>query len=76
MQKTPKFDAKYDPVVTESKGMQKIPEFDASYDPIQAPLWACGQGDTSTPSFGTYLNPISTRGCRLCPPYTGVHTKF
>ena len=23
MQKTPKFDAKYDPVVTESKGMQK-----------------------------------------------------
>ena len=24
MQKTPKFDAKYDPVVTESKGMQKL----------------------------------------------------
>ena len=34
MQKIPKFDAKYDPVVTESKGMQKTPEFDASYDPI------------------------------------------
>ena len=32
--KTPEFDASYDPVVTESKGMQKSPEFDASYDPI------------------------------------------
>ena len=28
MQKTPEFDAKYDPVVNESKGMQKTPEFD------------------------------------------------
>jgi hypothetical protein len=26
----------------------------------QARLWACGRGDTSTPSFGIYLNPIST----------------
>ena len=43
---------------------------------LQARLWACGQGDTSTPSFGTYLNPISTRGCRLCLLYTNVHTKF
>jgi hypothetical protein len=32
MQKTPEFDAAYDPVVTESKGMLKTPEFDASYD--------------------------------------------
>ena len=42
----------------------------------QARLWACGRGDASTPSFGSHLNPISTRGGRLCPPYTGVHTKF
>ena len=42
----------------------------------QARLWACGRGDVSTPSFGSHLNPISTRGGRLCPPYTGVHTKF
>ena len=34
MQETPEFDAKYDPVVTESKGMLKTPEFDASYDPV------------------------------------------
>jgi len=26
----------------------------------QARLWACGSGDVSTPSFGSYLNPIST----------------
>ena len=31
---SPEFDASYDPVITESKGMQKTPEFDASYDPI------------------------------------------
>ena len=42
----------------------------------QARLWACGRGDMSTPSFGSHLNPILTRGGRLCPPYTGVHTKF
>ena len=43
----------------------------------QARLWACGRGDVSTPSFGSQLNPISTRGGgRLCPSYTGVHTKF
>ena len=42
----------------------------------QARLWACGRGDVSTPSFGSHLNPISTRGGRSCPPYTGVHTKF
>ena len=30
----PEFDASYDPIVTESKGMLKTPEFDASYDPI------------------------------------------
>ena len=28
--KTPEFDASYDPVVTESKGMLKTPEFDAN----------------------------------------------
>ena len=28
MQKTPEFDASYDPIVTESKGMLKTPEFD------------------------------------------------
>ena len=42
----------------------------------QACLWACGRGDVSTPSFGSHLNPIPTRGGRLCSPYTGVHTKF
>ena len=33
---------------------------------IQARLWACGRG--STPNFGSHLNPISTKGGRLCPP--------
>ena len=28
--------------------------------------------DWSLPSFGSHLNPISTKGGRLCPPYTGV----
>ena len=42
----------------------------------QASLWACGRGEMSTPSFGSHLNPISTKGGKLCPPYTGVHTKF
>ena len=28
--------------------------------------------DWSLSSFGSHLNPISTRGGRLCPPYTGV----
>ena len=50
----------------------------------QGPKWGlgpnvsqpCGRGDVSTPSFGSHFNPISTRGSRLCPPYTGVHTKF
>ena len=44
----------------------------------QARLWACGRGDVSSPSFGSHPNPISTRGVggRLCPPYTGVYTKF
>ena len=54
--------------------------FDATVSPHfssdQARLWACGCGDVSTPSFGSHFNPISTRGGRLCPPYTGVHTKF
>ena len=42
----------------------------------QARLWACGRGDVSTPSFGSHLSPISTKGGRLYPPYTVVHTKF
>ena len=42
----------------------------------QARLWTCGRGDMSTPSFGSHLNPISSKGVRLCLPYTGVHTKF
>ena len=38
--------------------------------PQQARLWACGHGNVSTPSFGSHLNPILTRGGgRLCPPY-------
>ena len=32
-------------------------------------LWACGRGDVSTPSFVSHLDPISTKGGRLCPPY-------
>ena len=40
--------------------------FDATVSPHfssdQARLWACGRGDVSTPSFGSHLNPISTRG--------------
>ena len=43
---------------------------------VQARLWACGRGDVSTPSFGSHLNRILSRAGRLCPPYTGVHTKF
>ena len=37
---------------------------------MQACLWACGRGDMSTPSFGSNLNHISTRGA----DYT--YTKF
>jgi len=33
MQKSPEFDATYDPVVRKSKCMQKRPEFDATCDP-------------------------------------------
>ena len=36
---------------------------------------ACGH--TSTPSFGSHLNPNPTRGgCRLCPPCTDIPTNF
>ena len=35
---------------------------------IQACLWACGLGDMSTPSFGSNLNPISTRGADYAHP--------
>ena len=42
----------------------------------QARLWVCRRGDVSTSSIGSHLNPISTRGGRLCPPYAGVHTKL
>ena len=34
----------------------------------QACLWACGCGDMSTPSFGSHLNPISTRGADYAQP--------
>ena len=34
----------------------------------QARLWACGRGDVSTPSFGSHLNPISTRGADYAHP--------
>ena len=34
MLKTPEFDASYDPVVTESKGMLKTPDFDANYSSL------------------------------------------
>ena len=30
-------------------------------------VWACGRGDMSTPSFGSHLNPISTRGGQIIP---------
>ena len=30
MQKSPEFDATYDPIATKSKGMLKSPEFDAN----------------------------------------------
>ena len=29
---------------------------------LQVRMWTCGRGDVSTPSFGSHLNPISTRG--------------
>ena len=34
----------------------------------QARLWVCGRGDTSTPSFGSNLNPISTSGADYTHP--------
>ena len=41
---------------------------------------ACGHVDVGMCPHqvlaATLLNPISTRGGRFCPPYTGVHTKF
>ena len=45
--KTPEFDASYDSIVTESKGMQKTPEFDASYDPVATE----SKGMLKTPEF-------------------------
>ena len=56
--------------------MPKYPLILIERETIQARLWTCGRVDMSTPSFGSHLNPISTRGDRLCPPNTGVHTKF
>jgi hypothetical protein len=35
---------------------------------LQARLWACGQGDMSTPSFGSHLNPILTREADYAHP--------
>jgi hypothetical protein len=34
----------------------------------QVRLWACGHGDISTSSFGSHLNPISTRGADYVHP--------
>ena len=48
------------------------PSFESNRRTCQALLWVCGRGDVSTPGFGSYLNPISTRGGRLCLPYTGI----
>ena len=39
-----------------------------TYFMLQARLWACGRGDMSTPSFGSHLNPISTRGADYAHP--------
>ena len=33
-------------------------------------------GAIAPPHFGRSVNPISTRGGRLCRPYTCVHTRF
>ena len=30
-------------------------------------LWTCGRGDSSTPSFGSHLNPIPTGGRQIMP---------
>ena len=38
------------------------------FDLRQARLWACGRGDMSTPSFGSNLNPISTKGADYAHP--------
>ena len=35
---------------------------------VQARLWACGCRDVSTPSFGSHLNPIWTRGADYAHP--------
>ena len=55
-QKTLEFDASYDLIVTESKGMQKTPEFDASYDPIVTE----SKGMLKTPEFDASYDPIVT----------------
>ena len=34
MEKTPEFDATYDPVVSHQKVWKKTPEFDATYDSV------------------------------------------
>ena len=42
MQKSPEYDAKYDPVVRKSKDMQISPEFDALYDTIRVSVQLVG----------------------------------
>ena len=49
----PEFDASYDPIVTESKGMQKTPVFDTSYDPIGTK----SKGMLKTPEFHATYDP-------------------
>ena len=45
------------------------------FDNIGAPLGLLMWGHVQ-PSFGSHLNPIPTRGGRLCPLYNDVPTKF
>ena len=42
--------------------------------PVDIGTW--GRVHSSTPCFGSHLNPIPTRWGRLFPPYTNVPTKF
>ena len=45
--------------------------------PILWPLQACrSRGCRAPPDFGRSVNPISTRGVRLCPPHYYVLPKF
>ena len=49
-------------------GPERFKRFKRSRAGSQARLWACGRGDVSTPSFGSHLNPILTRGADYALP--------